>query len=161
VDRPDAPFVPTRQRSSHLSRLILSGPLGRYRRALSFVIVGGGVALLGYVLLFLLVDLLHVEQNLAYFIQAIVAIEANFLLNRSLTWRSSALTWRAFAWSWGKFHLAKVGTVALNQALFGALVFLGTHYLAANTVCLLVGMLVNYILNDRFVFRAAVKEVRS
>ena len=51
---------------------------------MGFSVVGGSVMIGDITLLFILVHFLHVEEHLAYLIQAITSIETNFFLNRFL-----------------------------------------------------------------------------
>jgi len=67
------------------------------------------------ILLYLLVHFLHMNENLAYAIQSIASIETNFLLNRFLNRRDRGGN---IGSQWVRFHVSKIGTVALNQALF-------------------------------------------
>lgn len=124
-------------------------------RAISFGLVGGFVALVSFVLLYALVQYLGLNENLAYFIQAIISIELNFFLNYSLTWRDRRGSgFAAFAAVWGRFHLTRIVTVALNQALFTVFVFMGVHYLIANALCIIIVMAINFLVGDKFIFRS-------
>lgn len=128
------------------------------KRFLGFGLVGIAIMMMGMVLLYALVQFGRIEQNLAYFIQAIVSIEANFCLNKFLNWRDrkgNILT------QWVKFHTTKIGTVALNQCLFAGLVQLGIHYLVVTLVGVAVATIINYIINDKFVFLSAAPRGRS
>lgn len=125
------------------------------RRAVSFGLVGGFVALVGFVILYVLVEYVSLNKNLAYFIQAIVSIELNFFLNRSVTWRDRrGIGFVSFLGMWARFHLTRVVTVALNQVLFGAFVYIGINYLVANGLCIVIVMIINFFVGDRFVFRS-------
>ena len=57
------------------------------RRAASFGMVGGFVALTGIALQYALVQYAGFDKHLAYFIQSIVSIELNFFINNFVTWR--------------------------------------------------------------------------
>lgn len=114
-----------------------------------FGLVGVGVLLGGIALLYVLVTILHVQQNIAYFIQAGASIEANFLLNRFINWRDRG---GSLGRQWLKFHTTKIATVLLNQALFAGLTYIGLHYLLATIICTGIVTVINYLSNDRFVF---------
>jgi putative flippase GtrA/glycosyltransferase involved in cell wall biosynthesis len=125
------------------------------RRAVSFGLVGGFVALVGFVILYVLVEYVGLNKNLAYFIQAVVSIELNFFLNRSVTWRDRrGVGFVSFLGMWTRFHLSRIVTVALNQVLFGAFVYIGINYLVANGLCIVIVMIINFLVGDRFVFRS-------
>lgn len=142
--RLSAPPEPSRRKASQFAT-----------RAFSFGLVGGFVALVGFVLLYVLVQYVGLNKNLAYFIQAIVSIELNFFLNRSVTWRDRRGSGvGAFVSVWARFHLTRVFTIALNQALFALFVFIGIHYLIANALCIIVVMVINFFVGDMFIFRS-------
>ncbi|MFZ1301650.1 MAG: glycosyltransferase, partial [Candidatus Microsaccharimonas sp.] len=126
-------------------------------RKLTFAAVGGTGLLLSFAVLWLLIDMFGVVPWVAYLIQTIVVIEYNFFLSRYLTWRDRRKDvgfWR----SWVSFHGVRLLlTIPLNQALFTLFVsVMGWHYLVANTICIAVAMVINYIISDRFVFKARV-----
>jgi putative flippase GtrA len=126
----------------------------RPRRTLTYSAVGLGVMGVGYLVLFALVEGLGVSAHVAYFVQAIVSVELNFLLNRRVTWgdrrrQSSAKR------QWLRFHASRVATIPANQALFSVLTVAGAGYLLANTVCLGLTFLVNYAIAHYWVFSHA------
>ncbi len=116
---------------------------------MGFSVVGGSVMIGGITLLFILVHFLHVEEHLAYLIQAITSIETNFFLNRFLNWkeRDGHLTVQ-----WLKFHSTSAVTFPLNQILFALLTWIGVQYLVVTVIGAGVAAIVNYFANDRFVF---------
>lgn len=111
----------------------------------------------GIILLFVLVHFLHVEQHIAYLIQAVASIETNFFLNRFMNWRER--DGNLFA-QWLKFHSTSAVTFPLNQALFAVLTGLGINYLVVTVMGAGLAAIVNYIANDRFVFHRR-KHARS
>ena len=119
------------------------------QRIFGFGLVGLGVMLGGIALLYGLVHYCHVEEHIAYFIQTIASIEANFWLNR---WVKRRDRQGAFPLQWIKCHTTKIGTVLLNQLLFALLIFIGVHYLPATVIGVMVAAIINYIANDQFVF---------
>lgn len=131
---------------SSLIRRILS------KRLMGFSLVGGGVMVGGILFLFILVHFLHVEQHIAYLLQAIVSIESNFFLNRFLNWKER--NGNLFA-QWIKFHSTSAVTFPVNQALFAVLTGLGISYLIVTIIGAGVAAVINYIANDRFVFHKA------
>jgi cellulose synthase/poly-beta-1,6-N-acetylglucosamine synthase-like glycosyltransferase len=135
-------------------RIRSSAPL-MAQRAVSFGLVGGFVALVGFVILYVLVEYAGLNKNLAYLIQAVVSIELNFFLNRSVTWRDRRGTgFTSFLGMWARFHLTRVATVALNQVLFGAFIYIGINYLISNGLCIIIVMVINFFVGDRFIFRS-------
>jgi putative flippase GtrA/GT2 family glycosyltransferase len=127
------------------------------RRILGFSLVGGSVMVGGIMLLFVLVHMLHIEQHIAYLIQAVASIETNFFLNRFMNWRER--DGNLFA-QWIKFHSTSAVTFPLNQALFAVLTGLGINYLIVTVMGAGIAAIVNYIANDRFVFHRR-KHARS
>jgi putative flippase GtrA/glycosyltransferase involved in cell wall biosynthesis len=119
------------------------------RRVMGFSLVGGSVMVGGILLLFILVQLLHVEPHFAYLVQAVLSIETNFFLNRFLNWKDRNGHLLA---QWIKFHSTSLVTFPLNQALFALLTWLGMHYLVITLLGAGVAAVVNYLSNDRFVF---------
>jgi 4-amino-4-deoxy-L-arabinose transferase-like glycosyltransferase/putative flippase GtrA/GT2 family glycosyltransferase len=122
------------------------------RRGARFVLfsaIGGFVFLMGLGLQAVLTGSWHVPPVVSYAIQAVVSVEASFLLNRWLTWRDRGTPfWLAFA----RFNLQKTVTIALNLALYAGLIRLGMNYLIANIVLTAVFTVVNYVAGDRLVF---------
>src|SRR5882762_9549143 len=95
-------------------------------RLMGFSLVGGGVMLGGIALVFLLVHILHMNQQIAYLIQAVVSIETNFFLNRFTNWKDR--NGNIFV-QWAKFHSTSIVTFPVNQILFALLTRLGISYL--------------------------------
>lgn len=123
------------------------------RRAASFGLVGGFVAVTGLALQYALVEYAGLDKHVAYFIQSIVSIELNFFINNSVTWgdrRAPGIL--GLAKTWMKFHFVRVFTVTLNQILYAALLFLGVQYLVANVLCILIILVINYWSGDKFIF---------
>ena len=122
------------------------------RRGARFVVfsgIGGAVFFLGLGLQAVLTGRWHVLPVVSYLIQAVVSVEMSFLLNRWLTWRDRGTRfWLAFA----RFNAQKTVTIALNLALYVALLRLGMNYLVANVVLTAVFTVVNYVAGDRLVF---------
>ncbi len=125
----------------------------KYQRIISFGLVGGFVALLGSAFLLLFVDILHIEQNIAYFLQTVIALQINFNLNDLVTWRDRREN-NGFYWErWLRYHIARLLTVIVCQLIFTLLVFVGVHHMVAFAINIAVGMVVNYFSSDKFVFK--------
>lgn len=121
------------------------------KRTTSFAAVGVAVMALGYAVLYIAVEWLGWSAHFAYFVQALVSVELNFVLNRRLTWgdrRGLSGTRR----QWLRFHASRVVTIPANQSLFSVLTVMGAGYLLANTVCLSLTLAVNYAVSHFWVF---------
>jgi putative flippase GtrA/GT2 family glycosyltransferase len=129
------------------ARLHVAGlPVARF---LGFGAVGLGVFAAGEALLYTLVQLLGMEPHLAYLIQGVFGVEASFWLNRTVNWRDRA---GSLPHQLVTFHVTKVGTLILNQALFACLLAVRVQYLLDMMLCTALITVVNYIANDRLVF---------
>jgi putative flippase GtrA/GT2 family glycosyltransferase len=126
----------------------------QHQRVISFGFIGVSVMILGFILLYTLVDILGMDENLAYFIQAVFSIELNFLLNHFFTWgdrRNESHAWQVFLSRWGKFHITRVVTALLSQIVFSLLIFF-VHYLVANGICVVIAMIFNFVTSEKYVF---------
>lgn len=131
----------------------LAPPRSARLRVGRFAVVGGVVMVAGAALLVALVELLHVNPHLAYFVQAIFSIEASFVLSRWWTWADRrAVGRRRVAGEWLRFHSSRALTVPANQALFSLLVSLGVGYFAANAIGIAVASVVNFVVSHHWVF---------
>jgi len=137
----------------HIIKLLLAPSSGG--RPLKFALVGGTVALLGIGILYMLVDVLSVEKNAAYFVQAVISLQINFVLNNQFTWADRRGQSRSLWNRWVRFHGARGLAFVLNQLLFALLTALGVHYLVACIFGIAVATGLNYFTSDRFVFSAA------
>lgn len=127
-------------------------------RFLLFSAIGGFVFLLGFGMQAWLTSGLHVIPIGSYLAQAVLSIEASFVLNRWLTWRDrDTPLWQAFA----RFNAQKTVTVALNMALYAGLLWLGMNYLIANIVLTALFTVINFVAGDRFVFVPAGSRLAS
>lgn len=89
-----------------------------------FAAIGGGVMIFGALLLFALVHLLDIDQNIAYTIQTFISIETNFRLNAATTWKDRpGDTWG----KWKRFYYSKIFTIVINQILFAILTQIGVY----------------------------------
>lgn len=139
--------------------VVLSYLFGKFWRLIKFGSVGGSVMLIAMGLLYVLVDVLGVQPTVAYVIQAVVAINLNFILNYSFTWsdrRVAKGNWRRFLRNWLAFLSTRLVTIPLNTILFTILEQF-IHYLLATGTTILIVTIFNYLVNDKFVFK--VKEL--
>lgn len=133
-------------------------------RIVKFAAVGGGVMLLGMALMYMLVDLMHLNKHLAYLIQTIITVESNFFLNAAITWPGHHR--KGFWKRWLRFHWLKVSTILFAQVLFAGFLFMLSwmklwgigmvqrfDYLIAYLGCTAVITVINFIANDKWVFR--------
>jgi putative flippase GtrA/GT2 family glycosyltransferase len=122
-----------------------------WARFSSFSVIGGVIFLAGLAIQAVLTGGMHVQPFVSYLVQAIVSIEASFLLNRWVTWRRRGTAfWPAFL----RFNAQKTLTVAANLALYVGLLKLGVNYLVANVLLTVAFTIVNYVAGDKFVFVA-------
>jgi len=120
------------------------------RRFTGFGFVGGFVFATGTGLLALLVEIIGLHPSLAYFLTAIYSIEINFLLNRTFVWKERpAGFWR----HWKRFHVARLITFPLNQAVFNLMISSGFTWIVATLVGLAISTGINFLGLDLFVFK--------
>jgi putative flippase GtrA/glycosyltransferase involved in cell wall biosynthesis len=118
-------------------------------RFASFSAIGGGIFVGGLLIQLVLTSGLHVPSLASYLVQAVVSVEASYLLNRWVTWKGTPTP---FLGSFLRFNLQKVVTVSANLVAYGILLRLGVEYLLDNIVLTVVFTFVNYIGADRLVF---------
>jgi putative flippase GtrA len=124
-------------------------------RIVGFSIVGGSVFVMGIGILAFQVEVLHINQILAGFINMVISVEVNFLLNKYLNWRDRPGSF----WSqWLKFHASRIVTIIINQLLYTLLVELGFNYLLVTVGLTLLVTVANYFGSDKFAFVS--KEVK-
>jgi glycosyltransferase involved in cell wall biosynthesis/putative flippase GtrA len=108
-----------------------------------FGLIGGTVFLLGMAGMYLLVSVLGLNAQIAFFITGVFSIELSFFLNWLITWRDSqAPFWPSF---W-RFNITRFATVPLSQGFYALLLWGGVQYLWAVVINVAVFTLVNYVL---------------
>jgi len=118
-------------------------------RIVGFSMVGGSVFVMGIGILALQVEVLHINQILAGFINMVISVEVNFVLNKYLNWRDRPGDF----WSqWLKFHASRIVTIIINQLLYTFLVELGFNYLLVTMGLTLLVTVANYFGSDKFAF---------
>lgn len=136
------------------------------KRFIRFAAVGFSVMVIGLAIMVVLVDLLHMNKNIAYLFQTVITVEMNFFLNSFITWPlgSKLQLWK----SWLKFHGFKAFTMVSSQVLFAAFL-MGFHwlnigaiavikrldYIVAYLGCTAVITVINFLGNDHWVFSPA------
>jgi putative flippase GtrA len=118
-----------------------------------FGLIGGLVTIIGGGLMFLFVDIFRIEQNTAYFIQTVIALQLNFNLNDLMTWGDWRTENGSYWQRWGKFHLTRLSTVVLCQEFFYLMVAIDIPYMVAYVINIALGMGINYVMSDKLVFR--------
>ncbi|MGD8251893.1 MAG: GtrA family protein [Desulfobacterales bacterium] len=141
-------------------------PAGQSKRIVRFAAVGLSVMVIGIVIMVVLVDLFHVNKNVAYLFQSFITVEMNFFLNSFITWPGGTKNrlWK----SWLRFHGFKVFTLVSSQVLFAAFLLgiqwlnLGAisvvkrlDYILAFLGCTAVITVINFLGNDHWVFSPA------
>ena len=128
--------------------------LGRYSRFLKFATIGFIALIVSMVLLFVLVQGLNMNKSLAYAIQAIVAINLNFILNYQITWADRKPVSNRNRWFlkiWAKAVGSRALAAIANDILF-TILSLSINYLISNLICVLIITALNYVIGDKFVF---------
>jgi putative flippase GtrA len=123
-----------------------------HTRIVKFGLVGGLVALIGGGILYTLVDILSIEKNAAYFVQAVISLQLNFNLNDRFTWADRRGQNGRYWNRWVKFHIVRILSAILSQILFALLTVLGVYYMLAYAVCIVFATGFNYFTSNRFVF---------
>ena len=128
--------------------------LGRVPRLVRFGFVGGTCSLLQLVFLEMLVQF-NLELHLANILAFLISTQLNFALSSLITWRDRlapherpTLLVRRLA---GYNGLALI-SLTVNQIVF-TIAALSINYLAAATLGILVGMIVNYTVSGKLIFR--------
>lgn len=125
----------------------------RYRRQLSFGVVGVTVMAAGFLTLLLLVQVAGIDPHLAYLVQALVSVELSFVMSRYWTWRDRrGRTPAAVAREWRRFHASRIVSIPANQALFSLLVVSGATIWTANALCIALTTTVNWLVGHHLVF---------
>jgi putative flippase GtrA len=118
-------------------------------RFASFSVIGGFVFVLGLALQAFLVQVWGLGSIASYLVQAVVSIEASFLLNYYWTWRDK----KARFWSaWYRFNTQKIITSVFNLLIYAALVAVHVNYLVANVATTAIFTAVNYVIGNSWTF---------
>jgi putative flippase GtrA len=144
-----SPAAATRRQAPVLTVL-----MDRYRRQVSFAVVGLLVMALGFVMLAVLIGRCGVNPHLAYLLQALASVQLSFVLSRYWTWRDRRASSRAgVGREWLRFHASRMLSIPANQALFSLLLISGCGALLANAWCVTATTVVNYSVSHRLVFQ--------
>ncbi|MGA2910600.1 MAG: GtrA family protein [Candidatus Microgenomates bacterium] len=118
-------------------------------RFVGFSLVGGAVFVMGIGILTFQVQVLHINKILAGFINMVISVEVNFLLNKYINWRDRI---GSFGSQWLKFHASRAVTITINQILYTVFVSMGFNYLLVNIVLTLLVTVTNFFGSDKFAF---------
>ncbi|MCS7117801.1 MAG: GtrA family protein [Thaumarchaeota archaeon] len=138
-----------------LRRLWLYGTsLLRDPRTYRFVAVGVATLVLAEGLMFGMVDLLGVESLLSAIVVTELVLVVNFFINDRWTFRSHTNPNNRFSARLLKFHVSRLGSIAVNLATFYTLnkVFL-VHYLVAYFLAVVVAFAFNLLTSFFWVWR--------
>lgn len=124
----------------------------------TFVLIGGGLFVLGLLIQAVLTSRMHIGSFDSYLVQAIVTNELSFVLNYRITWRHANTPWVMAFW---RFNAQKVLIVTVNLLLYWGVVKLGVNYLAANVLLAIIFTFVNYVGAEKFVFLTSVRLVTA
>jgi putative flippase GtrA len=129
--------------------------LATLRRAASFIVAGTVGFLVDSLVLQLLAEVLGLQVHAARVISFVAAVTATWLVNRMYTFRRESQG--GLIAEWCRYFLSSLGGGAVNYAAFAlALAFIPyvrEHLYVGVAIGSLAGMLVNYTLYSRFVFR--------
>jgi len=118
----------------------------------AFLIVGLVSSILGLALLYIFVELLGLNKNVANLAQLLVILQVNFILNMKYTWKESPTTLRDFFRKWVSFHLVHSVSSLSNVAAFAVLIVWLPYAISYGITLGLVAIL-NYLGMDKFVFK--------
>jgi putative flippase GtrA len=142
---------PVRRRVQRMLALLL----GEAARPLRFLITGGTAGVLQLAILWVLTERGGWHPLLANLIAFLLSAQLNFALSVVFTWhdrRSGRLTRGQLLTRWIAFHGSIAGSAALNQVVAAA-ARLVLPTLEAAMVGIIVAAGVNFLSNDRLIFR--------
>ena len=120
-------------------------------RVLKFIAVGASGIVVNNGVLWLLVSLANMLPLLAAIISIETSIITNFLLNNFWTFRERR--GEKFPYKLVKYHGSVVLGAIVNYVTFALLLAAGFHMIVANTIGILLGFILNYLLSEIFVWK--------
>lgn len=154
-----AALKPAKGRINGLLALLL----GEAARPLRFLITGGTAAVLQLAILWALTEQGGWHPLLANLVAFLLSAQVNFALSMIFTWHDrhcGRLTRRQLLTRWVAFHGSIAGSAVLNQAVSAAArAVLPT--LEAAMVGIIVAAGVNFLSNDRLIFRHRAEPTRA
>ncbi len=121
-------------------------------RQTSFAVVGLAVMVVGFPVLYLLVEVAGLNPSSAKLVELGVSIQLNYIGNRTFTWRDR----ESGSWLGGlvRANLSRAGSAILSWAVFVALNnHFGVGYLFASAISVISAMGINYAASHYWVFR--------
>jgi dolichol-phosphate mannosyltransferase len=146
-------------KSSFTLKNLIMNILKKYREFTTFLIVGTIVSVINLVLLYVFVDLVHLEKRfLSPSLALEISILISFALNDKFTFRSKN---KKFGVKLAKFHLAAISGFLLNLTIYNILLqyvplnlIAGRFdYLLAQMVAILIVVFWNYFINSRWTWK--------
>ena len=149
---------PVRRQAQRMLVLLL----GEAARPLRFLITGGTAGVVQLAILWALTEHAGWHPLIANLVAFLLSAQLNFALSVVFTWhdrRSGRLTRRQLLTRWIAFHGSIAGSAVLNQAVSAAArVVLPT--LEAAMVGIIVAAGINFLSNDRLIFRHRAEPTR-
>ena len=148
-----------RKRARHSKPNLVSRVAAEHRkRLMSFSLIGFSVFALGICFQAFLVRILGMPASLAYIIQVVLSVQANFLANFRWTWSDrNAPFWRSCV----RYNVKRTVGTLLSFALYPLLVMIGMNYLIANAVLVVMLTPANYILGHWWTFASGDSSARA
>jgi putative flippase GtrA len=129
--------------------------LATLRRAASFIIAGTVGFLVDALVLELLAQVLSLQVHVARLLSFIAAVTATWLVNRRYTFHRESQG--GLIAEWCRYFLSSLAGGAFNYAAFAlalaSIAYVREHLYVGVAIGSFAGMLVNYALYSRFVFR--------
>lgn len=119
------------------------------KRLLRYTLVGAVATAVHYALLMLCVEQARQPAWLGSGFGAVVGAQVAYVGNRHFTFGHRG----AVGASWLKFQLTALAGAAQGMAVVGLMVALGLHYLAAQVLATLTGLLATFAVNRAWTFR--------
>lgn len=130
----------------------------KYGRFIKFGLIGGTVALYGFVSMYVLVSLLGLHAQVAFLITTFASVTLNFWLNWKFTWKDrNAPFWKSL----GKFILSRAFTIPFGQVLFAGLIFIIHQYMVTTVIHTVLMTVLNYTIGDKWTFGGKDSKQRS
>jgi putative flippase GtrA len=118
------------------------------QQILRFLCAGGAGAITEFASLYVLVDVLHVREELSFFLSAILSVIVVFLGNKFFTFKNSGAVGGQIA----KFAVVYGISIVLNALLSNVLFAMGIYYLLAKAIAIGLIIVWNYSLSKWWVF---------
>jgi dolichol-phosphate mannosyltransferase len=130
------------------------------KRGVRFLLIGGLCALFNVILIFALVNLLNWNtpfwRSLANLISTEMGLILSFFAYRNFVWQVSDWQWsQIFKKELPAYHLSALAIISARVlVIFPLLDLLGVHYAINTTICIALGSVLSYAINEKLVFKA-------